>query len=161
MAIVLLGRKTFTRFANETEVRIVSPAERGRVVILIASAAALDAGTDVASAALANLDAAAAKVDDLVEITPNGGTRSQRGTIAPIAPAASLTMSPRTITYLYLMAATSRGVSLKFNGMLWNTAGNLRRGALTLSPISAATKALFAANRIGCSTRCSRCAQHV
>ena len=62
----MLGRRTLTRFADETEVRIVSPAERGRVVILIASAASLNADEDVAAAALSNLDAAAAKsFDDL------------------------------------------------------------------------------------------------
>ena len=66
VAIALLGRRTFTRVANETEARIVSPAERGRVVILIASAATLDPAQDVAAMALSNLDAAAAKsFDDL------------------------------------------------------------------------------------------------
>ena len=65
VAIALLGRKTLTRVADETA-RIVSPGERGRVVILIASAATLDAEQDVAAAALGNLDAAAAKsFDDL------------------------------------------------------------------------------------------------
>jgi hypothetical protein len=66
VAIALLGRKTFTRVVNQTEARIVSPGERGRVVILIASAATRDAGQNVAAAALSNLDAAAAKsFDDL------------------------------------------------------------------------------------------------
>jgi hypothetical protein len=66
VAIALLGRRTFTRVATETEARIVSPGERGRVVILIASATTLDAKHDVAAAALRNLDAAAAKsFDDL------------------------------------------------------------------------------------------------
>ena len=84
VAIALLGRKTLTRFANETEVRIVSPAERGRVVILIASAATLDAGQDVAAAALSNLDAAAAKsFDDLAGDNAEWWHAFwQRGTIA-------------------------------------------------------------------------------
>ncbi|HUP41513.1 MAG TPA: M2 family metallopeptidase [Vicinamibacterales bacterium] len=66
LAIALLGRRALTQVANETEARIVSPGERGRVVILIASAATRDARQDVAAMALSNLDAAAAKsFDDL------------------------------------------------------------------------------------------------
>ena len=66
LAIALLGRRTLTQVVNETNARIVSPGERGRVVILIASAATRDAGQDVAAMALGNLDAAAAKsFDDL------------------------------------------------------------------------------------------------
>lgn len=64
VAIALLGRRTFTHVTSETEARIVSPGERGRVVILVASAATLDAELDVAAAALGNLDAAAAKSFD-------------------------------------------------------------------------------------------------
>ena len=66
VAIALLGRRTLARFSNNTEVRIVSPAERGRVVILIASAATRDPDEDVVASALSNLDAAAVKsFDDL------------------------------------------------------------------------------------------------
>jgi hypothetical protein len=66
VVIALLGRKTLTRLADKTEARIVSPGERGRVVILIASATTLDPGQDVAAMALRNLDAAAVKsFDDL------------------------------------------------------------------------------------------------
>jgi hypothetical protein len=66
VAIALLGRKTQAHGAGKTAVRIVSPAERGRVVILIASATTLDPQHDVAAAALGNLDAAASKsFDDL------------------------------------------------------------------------------------------------
>jgi hypothetical protein len=66
LAIALLGRRTLTQVATATEARIVTPAERGRVVILIASPATIGADQDVAAAALGNLDAAAAKsFDDL------------------------------------------------------------------------------------------------
>ena len=66
IAIALLGRRTLARLANDTEVRIVSPAERGRVVILIASAATLEPDEDVVASALSNLDPAAVKsFDDL------------------------------------------------------------------------------------------------
>ena len=65
VAIALLGRRTLARLAADTGARITTPAERGRVVILVAGAAAL-AGQVGAAAALGNLDAAAAKsFDDL------------------------------------------------------------------------------------------------
>ncbi len=64
VALALLGRRTLTRVVDETEARIVSPAERGRVVILIATATT--PAPDAAALALSNLDAAAAKsFDDL------------------------------------------------------------------------------------------------
>jgi Glycosyl hydrolase family 95 catalytic domain len=154
VAIALLGRKTFTRFANETEVRIVSPAERGRVVILIASAAALEARTDVASAALASLDAAAAKsFDDLAGDNAEWWHAFwQQGTIAlHSADGVADYVAENYHYYLYLMAATSRGAfPPKFNGMLWNTAGDLRTWGTQhwFANLSCYYEALFAANRI-------------
>jgi hypothetical protein len=154
VAVALLGRKAFTRFANETEVRIVSPAEQGRVVILIASAAALDARTDVASAALASLDAAAAKsFDDLAGDNAEWWYAFwQQGTIAlHSANGVADYVAENYHYYLYLMAATSRGAfPPKFNGMLWNTAGDLRTWGTQhwFANLSCYYEALFAANRI-------------
>ena len=101
VAIALLGRRTLTRVASETDVRIVSPAERGRVVILIASAATLDAGQDAAAAALSNLDAAAAKsFDDLAGDTAEWWHDFwQHSTIA---------LNSVDVTDLYLMRATNQ-----------------------------------------------------
>ena len=66
VTIALLGRRTFTQVTSDTEARIVSPAERGRVVILIATAVTLGSGQDPASMAITHLDAAADKsFDDL------------------------------------------------------------------------------------------------
>ena len=83
IAIALLGRRTLARLANDTEVRIVSPAERGRVVILIASAATVEPDEDVVASALSNLDAAAVKsFDDLAGNTAEGWHAFwQRGTL--------------------------------------------------------------------------------
>ena len=53
--------------------------------------------------------------------------------------------------YLYLMAATSRGAfPPKFNGMFWNTAGDLRPWGTQhwFANLSCYYEALFAANRI-------------
>ena len=154
VAIALLGRRTLTRFANETEVRIVSPAERGRVVILIASAASLNADQDVAAAALRNLDAAAAKsFDDLAGDNAEWWHDFwQRGTIAlHSADGVADYVGENYHYYLYLMAATSRGAfPPKFNGMLWNTAGDLRPWGTQhwFANLSCYYEALFAANRI-------------
>ena len=154
VAIALLGRKTLTRFANETEVRIVSPAERGRVVVLIASAATLDAGQDVAAAALSNLDAAAAKsFDDLAGDNAEWWHGFwQRGTIAlQSADGTADEVAANYHYYLYLMASTSRGAfPPKFNGMLWNTAGDMRPWGTQhwFANLSCYYEALFAANRI-------------
>jgi hypothetical protein len=154
VAIALLGRRTLTRFANETEVRIVSPAERGRVVILIASAASLSADDDIAAAALSNLDAAAAKsFDDLTGDNAEWWHAFwQRGTIAlHSADGVADYVAENYHYYLYLMAATSRGAfPPKFNGMLWNTAGDQRPWGTQhwFANLSCYYEALFAANRI-------------
>ena len=154
VAIALLGRRTQTRFANETEVRIVSPAERGRVVILIASAATLDPAGDVIAAALDNLDAAAAKSFDEL-----AGDNAEwwhgfwhRGTIdLHSADGVADYVAENYHYYLYLMAAASRGpFPPKFNGMLWNTGGDLRPWGTQhwFANLSCYYEALFAANRI-------------
>ena len=154
VAIALLGRRTLTRFANETEVRLVAPPERGRVVILIASAATLDANHDVAAAALTHLDAAAARsFDDLAGDTAEWWHRFwQRGTIAlHSADGVADYVAENYHYYLYLMAATSRGAfPPKFNGMLWNTAGDLRPWGTQhwFANLSCYYEAVFTANRI-------------
>jgi hypothetical protein len=154
VAIGLLGRKTLARFADETEIRIVSPAERGRVVILIASAATLDAGQDVGAAALANLDAAAAQsFDDLAGDNAEWWHGFwQRGTMAlHSADGVAEYVADNYHYYLYLMASTSRGAfPPKFNGMLWNTGGDLRPWGTQhwFANLSCYYEALFAANRI-------------
>ena len=154
VAIALLGRPTVSRFANETEVRLVSPAGRGRVVILIGSAASLDAQQDVASTALANIDAAAAKsFEDVIgENTEWWYWFWQRGTIdLHSADGVANYVAENYHYYLYLMGSTSRGAfPPKFNGMLWNTAGDLRPWGTQhwFANLSCYYEALFAANRI-------------
>jgi hypothetical protein len=154
VAIALLGRRAVIRFATETEVRIVSPPERGRVVILIASAASLNSGLDVAADALSHLGAAAAKsFDDLAGDNAEWWYAFwQRGTIALHSPdGVADYIADNYHYYLYLMAATSRGAfPPKFNGMLWNTAGDMRPWGTQhwFANLSCYYEALFAANRI-------------
>ena len=154
VAIALLGRRTVSRFADETEVRLVTPAGRGRVVILIASAAALDARQNIESAALANIDAAAVKsFDDIVgENAQWWYAFWQRGTIElHSADGVANDVADNYHYYLYLMGSTSRGAfPPKFNGMLWNTAGDLRPWGTQhwFANLSCYYEALFATNRI-------------
>ena len=154
VAIALLGRRAMIRFANETEVRIVSPPERGRVVILMASAASLNARSDVAADALSSLGAAAAKsFEDLAGDNAEWWHAFwQRGTISlHSADGVADYVADNYHYYLYLMAATSRGAfPPKFNGMLWNTAGDLRPWGAQhwFANLSCYYEALFSANRI-------------
>ncbi len=154
VAIALLGRRTVSRFADDTEVRLVATAERGRSVILIGSAATLDAEQDVAAAALSNVDAAAAKsFDDLAGDNAEWWHGFwQRGTIElHSADGVAEYVAENYHYYLYLMGATSRGAfPPKFNGMLWNTAGDLRPWGTQhwFANLSGYYEALYAANRI-------------
>jgi hypothetical protein len=154
VAIALLGRRAMVRFADETEVRIIAPAERGRVVILIASAASLNDVQDVAADALSNVDAAATKsFDDLAGDNAEWWHAFwQRGTIAlHSADGVADNVADNYHYYLYLMGATSRGAfPPKFNGMLWNTAGDLRPWGTQhwFANLSCYYEALFAANRL-------------
>jgi hypothetical protein len=154
VAIALLGRRTVSRFADETEVRLVTPAERGRVVILIGSAATIDPNQDVAAAALASVDAAAARsFDDIAGDNAEWWYAFwQRGTIElHSADGVADYVAENYHYYLYLMASTSRGAyPPKFNGMLWNTAGDLRPWGTQhwFANLSCYYEALFAANRV-------------
>ena len=154
VAIALLGRRTVSRFADQTEVRLVAPAERGRSVILIGSAATLDGERDVAAEALSNVDAAAAKsFDDLAGDNAEWWHGFwQRGTIElHSADGVAEYVAENYHYYLYLMGATSRGAfPPKFNGMLWNTAGDLRPWGTQhwFANLSCYYEALYAANRI-------------
>lgn len=116
VAIALLGRRTLTRVANESDARIVSPAGRGRVVVLIASAATRDAGQDVAAVALSNLDAAADKsFDDLAGDNAEWWYAFwQLGTVALHSPDGTAEEAADNYHYyLYLMHATVNRLTLR------------------------------------------------
>jgi hypothetical protein len=154
VAIAMLGRTAAVRFADETEVRLVAPPARGRTVILISSAATLDPSHDVVASALAELDAAAARTFAGVAADNAAWWHAfwQRGTIAlHSADGVADYVAENYHYYLYLMASTSRGAfPPKFNGMLWNTAGDLRPWGTQhwFANLSCYYEALFAANRL-------------
>jgi hypothetical protein len=154
VAIALRGRPAKAIFANDTTVRLAAPAARGKATLLIASAASLNSNDDIAAAALAELDAADNRdFGALARETAEGwhafwargsvDLHSGDGTAEYVA--------DQYHYFLYLMAATSRGkYPPKFNGMLWNTAGDLRTWGAQhwFANLSCYYEALFASNRL-------------
>jgi len=154
LALAIVGRAAKPRYANETELCLAAPAAPGRVTILIASAATLDAKEDVAAMALHALDAATAEnFSGLAAGTAEWWHAFwARGSLAlHSADGVADYVAENYHYYLYLMAATSRGkYPTKFNGMLWNTAGDLRTWGAQhwFANLSCDYEALFASNRL-------------
>ena len=154
VAIAIAGRAVTPRFADDTEVRLIAPAARGRAVVLMASAATLSADEDVVASALRELDAAAAQ--DFASLAADNArwwhAFWQRGFVdLHSADGVAEFVAGHYHYYLYLMAATSRGAyPPKFNGMIWNTAGDLRTWGTQhwFANLSCYYEALFSANRI-------------
>lgn len=154
LAIALKGRTAKARFAAETELQLDALAARGRVTVLMASAATLDEKEDVVATALRALDAAEAKDFSGLAADAAAWWHSfwARGSLAlHSADGVADFVAANYHYYLYLMAATSRGkFPPKFNGMLWNTAGDLRTWGAQhwFANLSCIEEALFATNRI-------------
>ncbi|HUR59338.1 MAG TPA: hypothetical protein VM029_16605, partial [Opitutaceae bacterium] len=142
------------RYANETEVRLALPAAKGRITVLVASAATLDANEDVIAAALRSLDAAEAKSFDALAADTAAWWHDywRRGSVAlHSADGTADFIADQYHYFLYLMAATSRGkYPTKFNGMLWNTAGDLRTWGVQhwFANLSCYYESVFATNRL-------------
>ena len=121
VAAAIVRHQGTTLIPNETEVNLTaaSPA-----TILISSAATFDGKADIAAAAFRILDAAPSYAA-LARATEDWWHAFwSRGSLRLNAPEA---VQQGYHYYLYIMAASSRGkYPPKFNGMLWNTAGDLR-----------------------------------
>jgi len=127
VAVALAGTSTKARVRNETDVEISGS---GPAVILISSAATFDANEDVLALAMAELSAAQQKgfaaiaresrewwhdfwTKHYVHLHSDDGTADF--------------VEQNYNYFLYVMAASSRGkFPPKFNGMIWNTGGDLR-----------------------------------
>ncbi|HVY94711.1 MAG TPA: hypothetical protein VHA14_18240, partial [Bryobacteraceae bacterium] len=128
IAIGVSGSQSKARFVNETDVELT--ADSGTFTILISSAASFDTNDDVAAAAMRQLDAARARtfaaIRDETRTWWNSfwarsflDLHSRDGNAEYVA--------QNYHWYLYLMAASSRGsLPPKFNGMIFNTGGDLR-----------------------------------
>jgi hypothetical protein len=150
LAIAILGRDAKPRIATDTEVQLAAGSGAGTCTILIASAATFDPKEDVAAAALRQLDLAAAKGYSAIarETADWWHDFWARGYVAlPDAPI----IQQHYYYYLYVMAATSRGkFPPKFNGMLWNTDGDLRTWGAQhwYANLSCYYEAVYASNRL-------------
>ena len=150
VAIGIAGRDARAEFASETEVRLEAAPGGGPFTILIASAATFDPKADVAAAALTDLDAAEVQGWDALSKETAAWWREfwSRGYVS--LPSSPL-LQQHYFYYLYLMAATSRGkYPPKFNGMLWNTGGDLRTWGAQhwYANLSCYYEAVFASNRL-------------
>jgi hypothetical protein len=152
VAIGVVGRDASGRIANNMEGRL-STAGGAPLVFLIASAATFDPAEDPVAAALGQLDAAAAKGWTALARETAGwwsGFWSRGFVSLPAADPAAALIQQHYYYYLYLMASSSRGkFPPKFNGMIWNTGGDLRTWGAQhwYANLSCYYEALFASNR--------------
>ncbi len=154
VAIAMLGRASQPSFANETEVRLVQQAGRGRSLVLIASAASLETDEDVAASALKQLEAAEKKAFNGLAADNAAWWHAfwDRGAIAlHSADGVADYVALHYQYFLYIMGSTSRGAfPPKFNGMIWNTDGDQRAWGAEhwFANLSCYYEALFATNRL-------------
>jgi hypothetical protein len=163
VAISVLGPQAQAEFANETTARLSVDGGSAHAVVLIASAASLDAKDDLVAAVMQSLDAAVATAQ------PNPDSQAtfaalanetaawwhqfwERGALQlHSADGVAEYVADNYHYFLYLMGATSRGkYPPKFNGMIWNTAGDLRAWGAQhwFANLSCYYEALFASNRL-------------
>lgn len=152
VAIAVVGRGTKASIANPAEVQVT--AAGGSNVILIASAASFDPQADLIATALADLDRAVATgMSGLTRETEMRWEQfwSQGFVHLTSSDGVAQDVERHYNYFLYLMGATSRGaLPPKFNGMLWNTGGDVRAwgGQHWFANLSCYYEALFATNRL-------------
>lgn len=154
VAIALEGQTAKAEIVNETDVRLTAHL-RGRLgTILISSASTFDRGVDVVRQALDQIDAAAAKgYAGLQSETSEWWHKFWRlGSVELESPDGAARLIEANYHYfLYVMGASSQGkYPPKFNGMLWNTGGDLRTWGAQhwFANTSCYYEALFTANRL-------------
>ncbi|MCI0388114.1 MAG: glycoside hydrolase [Acidobacteria bacterium] len=154
VAIVVTGRNARPKFASETELRLTARPGLGPMVVLIASAASFDPKVDVVAAALDQLEMAVQRGwRELAKETSNWWHDFwARGFVHLHSDDGVADYVEQNYNYfLYLMGASSRGnFPPKFNGMIWNTGGDLRTwgGQHWFANLSCYYEALPATNRL-------------
>ncbi len=129
VAIAVVGRAATARIVNETDVALES-GEDAAYTILISSSASFQVSDDVLATAFSHLDAAESKGTAALARDSREWWHSfwARGFAHMSSSDGEADFVEANYHYfLYLMASTSRGkLPPKFNGMLWNTGGDLR-----------------------------------
>jgi hypothetical protein len=126
VAIAVAGRDATARFVNETDVAVTVAGAAGEFTVLIASAASFDTREDVLDAAMRQIDASTGGFEQ--ETLDWWHQFWARGLVQlDSADGSAEFVAQNYHYYLYIMAASSRGkFPPKFNGMIWNTGGDLR-----------------------------------
>jgi hypothetical protein len=129
VAIGIVGRDARPRIVNETGIRLAAQGG-GYLIILIATAAGFDPKEDVAANALRQLESAASRGFAALQRETQDWWRDfwSRGFVHLRSADGEADFVEKHYHYfLYLMASSSRGkFPPKFNGMIWNTGGDLR-----------------------------------
>jgi hypothetical protein len=130
VAVEIVDRAAAPRILNETSVALEASAPAALCTILIASSASFDPNEDVLAAAFGHLDVAKSKGAATVALESQDWWHSfwPRSYVNLTNASGDADFVERNYHYfLYLMASSSRGkFPPKFNGMLWNTGGDLR-----------------------------------
>lgn len=153
IAVGVAGRDAHARILNETEVEVAAAPGSGAITVLAASAATFDPDEDVLASALRQLADARSKGFATLARETREWWHSfwSRGFIQLRSDDGVADFVERNYTYfLYVMASSSRGkFPPKFNGMLWNTGGDLRTWGAQhwFANLSCYYEALPAANR--------------
>ena len=154
VAIGVIGRGARPKFASDTELRLTVRPGRGPLVVLIASSASFDPIEDTVASALDQLESASQKgFRNLAEETSVWWRDFwARGFVHLHSDDGAADFVEQNYNYfLYLMGASSRGkLPPKFNGMIWNTGGDLRTwgGQHWFANLSCYYEALPATNRL-------------
>lgn len=147
------GSKLTPEIANESDVRL-RVSGQGPIIVFIASAATFDQNEDAAVLAFRQLDIALAKGKGELRRETEKWWHDfwARGYVSLHSEDGAADYVQQNYHYfLYLMGASSRGkFPPKFNGMLWNTGGDLRTwgGQHWFANLSCYYEALPAANRL-------------
>jgi hypothetical protein len=130
IAIEMSGVSARPEIVNETEISLTSTGAGGEATIYIASAATFDPEQDITAEAIRQLEATAAKGSRTLfqETAEWWHSFWSRSYIHLDRKNETARLIEQNYNYfLYVMGASSRGkFPPKFNGMLWNTGGDLR-----------------------------------
>jgi hypothetical protein len=130
VAVGIMGRPSQADYMNESTVRLVAAAGKGRFILLIGSASSFDQKEDLADLAAKELDAAAGKGFEGLLAGAQAWWHDYwaKGFIRMHSEDGVADFVEQNYTYfLYVMGSSSRGsYPPRFGGMIWYTQGDLR-----------------------------------